>query len=81
MSNVKKKVAEEVPGSDLEATEDLGNVELFPECQFGSADNLYRRLCGHQDALSRKTSTTAVNTTLSTAIGNSPFQPKVMSWS
>jgi hypothetical protein len=31
VSDVEKEVSEEVPGGNLEAAEDLGNVKLLPE--------------------------------------------------
>ena len=77
--NVQKEVAHEVPGGDLEPAEDLGNLELLPERQLGPADDFYSY--GDHDASPTKSSTTAVTTTLATAIGKSPFQPRLMSWS
>ena len=77
MESVEKEIAEEMGRGDLEAAQNLGNVEVFPESQLGPADNFY----GHQGASPKKTSTTAVTTTLTTAIGKSPFQPSFMSWS
>ena len=77
VEDVKKKISEEMGRGDFEAAQDLRNVELFPESQFGSADYFY----GHHDASPKKTSTTAVTTTFATAMGKSPFQPRLMSWS
>jgi hypothetical protein len=42
---VEIEVAEEVPEGDLEAAEDLRDVELLPEGQFGPAD--YDYFYGH----------------------------------
>jgi len=77
VSNVKKEVTEKMGEGDLETTQNLGDVEIFPEGQLGSTHNLY----GHQDTSPTRTNTTAVTTTLTTAIGKSPFQPNFMSWS
>ena len=79
VGHVQKKVAEKVPGRDLETAEDLRDVQLFPEGQFRPADNFY--LDGHQDASPKNSNTTAVTTTLATEMGKSPFQPRLMSWS
>ena len=77
VGRVQKEVAEEVGKGDLKAAEDLWEVEIFPESQLAPADNFY----GHEGTSPKKTSTTAVTTTLATAIGNSTFQPRLMSWS
>jgi hypothetical protein len=39
VGDVKEEVAEEVSECDFEAGHDLGQIELFPESQFGSLDN------------------------------------------
>jgi hypothetical protein len=39
VGDVEKEVSKEVPESDLQAAEDLGEVELFPESQLGPADD------------------------------------------
>ena len=78
VSNVEEKVAEEVPEGDLKTTENLGDVEFLPEGQLGPVDDFY--CCGH-DGSPKKTNTTAVTTTLTTAMGKSPFQPNAISWS
>ena len=75
VGDVEKEVSEEVGGGDLESANDLGEVGLLPESQLRSADNFYR----HYSVSPRKSSTTAVTTTLTTEIGNSPFQPRLMS--
>ena len=77
MGRVEKEVSEKVGEGDLEAANDLGEVGFLPESQLRPADNFY----SHYRVSPRKSSTTAVTTTLTTAIGNSPFQPRFMSWS
>ncbi len=75
VGDVEKEVSEEVGGCDFEAAKDLGDVGLLPESQLRPADNFY----GHYGVSPRKSSTTAVTTTLTTEIGNSPLQPSFMS--
>jgi len=41
VSRVQKQVAEEMPKGDPEATQDLWDVEFFPESQLPPADNFY----------------------------------------
>jgi hypothetical protein len=79
VSRMQEEIAEEMGKCDLEAAQDLGDVEFLPESQLAPVDNLD----GHTiyDAFPKKTSTTAVTATLATEIGNSPFQPRLMSWS
>src|SRR5262249_18416564 len=44
MGSVDKQVSKEMLKCDLQAAEDLGYVQLFPESQFAPADNFYRHL-------------------------------------
>ena len=77
MGSVEKEVAEEMAKGDFESAEDLGDVKVFPEGQLAPADNFY----SHDRPSLKRTNTTAVTTTLATAMGNSPFQPSFISWS
>ena len=76
VGGVKKQVSKEMPEGDLQTVKDLRNVKLFPKGQLTPPDNSYR--CSHQRPPS-KTTSTAVTTTFATEIGNSPFQPRLMS--
>ena len=78
VGNVEKEVAEKMPGGNLESAKNLRNIKFLPKSQLGSADNFYLNISS-QGASPKKTSTTAVTTTLATAIGKSPFQPRFMS--
>jgi hypothetical protein len=78
VGDVEIEVAKEVPERDLQSAQNLGEVELLPEGQLGPLYDGYS--CGHGGS-PKKTSATAVTTTLTTAIGNSPIQPSRMSWS
>jgi hypothetical protein len=46
---VEKQITEEVRKGDLEAAENLGDVQFFPERQLASADNPY----SHQELAER----------------------------
>ena len=72
---VKKQIPEKVHGGDSEAADDLRNVQLFPERELAPPENFY----AHQDLPPKNASASAVTSTLATAIGNSPFQPSVIS--
>ena len=76
---MEKKISEKVPGSDFYTTDHLRYIKFLPESQFGSLDDFYP--CSHYAPSPKKTSTMAVTTTLTTAMGNSPFQPRLISWS
>lgn len=72
---VEKEVPEKMGGGDLEPAHDLREIELFPEGQLTSA----KHFDGHQERPFKKTSPEAVMSTLATAVGNSPNQPKRIS--